>query len=80
MHFHNKTNNLTTNSRVTLPHGTIIYPSKHLRWLEVWLDRNLLFNCHVQQKTVSATRVLHMISTLSNSEWGLSATAIRQLY
>ncbi|CUS07141.1 unnamed protein product, partial [Tuber aestivum] len=80
MHFHNKTNDLTTNSPVTLPHGTIIYPSQHLRGLGVWLDSKLLFNCHVQQKTAAATRTLNMISRLSNSEWGLSATAMRQLY
>ncbi|CUS06630.1 unnamed protein product [Tuber aestivum] len=67
MHFHNKTNDLTTNSLVTLPHGTIIYPSQHLRCLGVWLDRKLLFNCHVQQKTAAATRALNMISRLSNS-------------
>ncbi|CUS06679.1 unnamed protein product, partial [Tuber aestivum] len=46
----------------------------------VWLDRKLLFNYHVKQKTAAATRALNMISRLSNSEWGLSAPAIRQLY
>jgi hypothetical protein len=80
MHFHNKTSSNTTNSPVTLPHGTIIHPSKHLRWLGVWLDRKLLFNYHVQQKTAAATRALNLISRLSNSEWGLSAPAMRQLY
>src|SRR5207302_1953620 len=80
MHFHNKTSSNTTNSPVTLPHGTIIHPSKHLRWLGVWLDRKLLFNYHVQQKTAAATRALNMISGLANSEWGLSAPAMRQLY
>ncbi|CUS06783.1 unnamed protein product, partial [Tuber aestivum] len=46
----------------------------------VWLDRKLLFNYHVKQKTAAATRALNMISRLSNSEWGLSAPAMRQLY
>src|SRR5437879_13344047 len=80
MHFHNKTSSNTTNSPVTLPHGTIIHPSQHLRWLGVWLDRKLLFNYHVQQKTAVATRALNMISRLANSEWGLSVPAMRQLY
>src|SRR5437879_313640 len=58
MHFHNKTSSNTRNSPVTLPHGTIIHPLQHLRWLGVWLDRKLLFNYHVQQKTAAATRAL----------------------
>ena len=80
MHFHNKTCQHTSNAPVTLPNGTVIYPAQHLRWLGVWLDRKLSFNYHVQQKTAAATRALNMISRLSNSEWGLSAPAMRQLY
>lgn len=80
MHFHNKTSQYTSNTPVTLPNGTVIHPSQHLRWLGVWLDRKLTFNYHVQQKTAAATRALNMISRLSNSEWGLSAPAMRQLY
>jgi len=80
MHFHNKTSNYTRNSTVTIPHGTVISPSEHIRWLGVWLDRKLLFNYYVQQKTAAATRALNMSSRLSNSEWGLSAPAMRQLY
>ncbi|CUS06668.1 unnamed protein product, partial [Tuber aestivum] len=80
MHFHNKTRDFTTNSPVTLPHGTVVFHSPHLRWLGVWHDRKLLFNYHVQQKSAAATRALDMISRLSNSEWGLSAPAMRQLY
>ena len=80
MHFQYKTSNYTRNSQVTLPHGTVISPSEHIRLLGVWLDRKLLFNYHVQQKTAAATRALKMISRLSNSEWGLSVPAMRQLY
>jgi len=80
MHFHNKTQHNTSNTPVTLPHGIVIHPSQHIRWLGVWLDRKLLFNYHVQQKTTAATRALNMISRLCNSEWGLSAAAMRQLY
>jgi len=80
MHFHNKATQYTTNTPVTLPNGTVIHPAQHLRWLGVWLDRNLTFNSYVQQKTAASTRALNMISRLSNSEWGLSAPAMRQLY
>ena len=47
MHFHNKTSQYTTNSPVTLPNGTIVHPTQHLRWLGIWLDRKLTFNHHV---------------------------------
>jgi len=80
IHFHNKTSNYTRNSPVTLPHGTVISPSEHIRWLGVWLDWKLLFNYYVQQKTAAATRAFNLISRLSNSEWRLSAPAMRELY
>jgi len=80
MHFHNKTSHDASNTPVTLPNGKVIQPVQLLRWLGVWLDRKLSFKFHVEQKTAAATRALNMISRLSNSEWGLSAAAMRQLY
>ena len=65
---------------ITLPNETVISPAETVRWLGVWLDRKLNFKTHVQKKTAAATRTLHLINRLLNSERGLSANASRQLY
>ncbi len=65
---------------VTLPNNTVINPSKSVRWLGIWFDRKMSFKTHVQKKIASATRTLHLLHRLLNSEWGLSAAAGRQLY
>jgi len=38
------------------------------------------FKTHVQKKIASATRTLHLLHRLMNSEWGLSMSAGKQLY
>ena len=67
-------------AEITLPNKTVIKPSTQVKWLGVWLDRKLSFKTHVQKKVSAATRVLHSIHRLMNSEWGLSAQAGKQLY
>jgi ribonuclease HI len=81
MHFSTKrTPNTDFNASVTLPNGTVIKPGEVVRWLGIWLDRKLNFNHHVEHKVAAAKRALHSISRLATSEWGLSASAFRQLY
>jgi hypothetical protein len=65
---------------VTLPNKTVIQPSETVRWLGVWFDTKMSFKTHVQKKIASATRTLHLLHRLMNSEWGLSMSAGKQLY
>ena len=67
-------------AEITLPNNTVIKPASQVKWLGIWLDRKLTFKAHVQKKVTAATRVLHLIHRLMNSEWGLSAQAEKQLY
>ena len=65
---------------ITLPNNTVIKPKTCVRWLGVWLDRKLKFKVHVQTKIATATRTLHSLFRLMNSEWGLNAKSGKQLY
>ena len=67
-------------AKITLPNRTVIKPVNQVKWLGIWLDRKLTFKTHVHKKASDATRVLHLIHRLMNSEWGLSAQAGKQLY
>ncbi len=67
-------------STVTLSNETVIQPSETVRWLGVWFDTKMSFKTHVQKKIASATRTLHLLHRLMNSEWGLSMSAGKQLY
>lgn len=53
---------------VTLPNKTVIQPSETVRWLGVWFDTKMSFKTHVQKKIASATRTLHLLHRLMNSE------------
>jgi len=77
---HFQKGNSAATATVTLSNNTIIQPSETVRWLDVWFDRKLSFRTHVQKKIASATRTLHLLHRLMNSEWGLSTTAGQQLY
>jgi len=55
-------------STVTLSNNIIIQPSKTVRWLEIWFDTKMSFKTHVQKKIASATRTLHLLHRLMNSE------------
>ena len=77
---HFQKGNSEPTASVTLSNDTVINSSKTVHWLSVWFDRKLSFKTHVQKKIASATRTLHLLHRLLNSEWGLSAAAGRQLY
>ena len=72
--------NSAATATVTLSDNTIIQPFETVHWLGVWFDRKLSFRTHVQKKIASATRTLHLLHRLMNSEWGLLTTAGQQLY
>ena len=55
-------------STVTLSNNTIIQPFKTVRWLGIWFDTKMSFKTHVQKKIASATRTLHLLHRLMNSE------------
>jgi len=77
---HFNKNKETAISTITLSNNTVIKSSEVVWWLEVWFDWKLTFKNHVKKKIVSATRTLHLLHKLLNSEWNLSAAASRQLY
>jgi len=58
----------------------MVIPKTCLRWLGVWLDSKLSFNKHVKSKVVVAQRSLALIRQLANTEKGLSAAGMHQLY
>ncbi|MBD0342806.1 MAG: reverse transcriptase family protein, partial [Microcoleus sp. Co-bin12] len=78
IHFESKRSKST--HTITLPNGTILKPQKMIKWLGIWIDRKLTFKPHVEKRIASATRIIHSIHRLQNSEWGLSSMAGRQLY
>ncbi len=55
-------------STVTLLNDTVIQSSETVRWLEVWFDIKMSFKTYVQKKIASATRTLHLLHRLMNSE------------
>ena len=65
---------------ITLSNGIILKPQNMVKWLGIWIDQKLTFKTHVDKRVALATRVLHSIDRLQNSEWGLTAMATRQLY
>ena len=66
IHFNKGIN--SANDTVTLPNNTIVKPTETVRWLGIWFDRKLTFKTHVQKKIASATRTLHLLHRLMNSE------------
>ena len=53
---------------IILLNNTEIKPVKEVKWLGIWLDRKLSFKTHVQKKVQAATRTLHLIHRLLNTE------------
>ena len=51
-----------------------------VKWLGIYMNRKLNLKKHVQNRIVSANRVLHSINRLQNSEWGLKSNTKRQIY
>jgi hypothetical protein len=69
-----------SSNRITLSNGTTLKSQKSVKWLRVYIDRKLNFKEHMNKKVANATKALHSISRLQNTEWGLSSMTIRQLY
>jgi ribonuclease HI/endonuclease/exonuclease/phosphatase family metal-dependent hydrolase len=63
-----------------LPNGEIKKPQQSLRWLGIIFDPHLKFRIHINTRVAQATRAFHRLMRLGNSERGLSAIAVRQLY
>lgn len=63
-----------------LPDGEVVQPKELIRWLGVWFDPNLTFKQHVAIRTSQARSAFQRMARLANSERGLSAFAMRQLY
>src|SRR5690606_6017586 len=80
IHFYRQRNFTATNHQIRLPNRTMVVPKACLRWLGVWLDSKLSFKEHVKTKVAAAQQSLALIRQLANTEKGLSAAGIRQLY
>jgi ribonuclease HI len=65
---------------LTLPDHTVVKPKKVVRWLGILFDDALSFKQHVSFRAGQATSAFFRMCRLANSERGLSAFAMRQLY
>jgi hypothetical protein len=65
---------------IILSNETTLKSQKSVKWLEIYIDRKLNFKKHVNKRIANATKALHSISRLQNTEWRLSSTTSRQLY
>jgi hypothetical protein len=70
---------MSTNT-ITLSNETTLKSQKSVKWLEIYIDRKLTFKEHVKKRTANATKALHSICRLQNTEWRLSFMTSRQLY
>jgi len=51
-----------------------------VKWFKIWFDANQTFKQHVSIRTAQATVMFYRLAQLANSERGLSAYSIQQLY
>ena len=65
---------------IKLSNNTILKSKLNVKWLGIYMDRKLKFKKHVQNRVAFASRVLHLINRLQNSEWGLKSNAKQQIY
>jgi hypothetical protein len=65
---------------LNLPDGTLLAPSKLVRWLGIHFNSNLKFKEHIAIRTSLAKQAFYRLNRLSNILKGLSLFAIRQLY
>jgi ribonuclease HI len=63
-----------------LPNGSIIQPSRLVRWLGIHFDSNLKFKEHIAIRTSLAKQAFYRLNRLSNITKGLTPFALRQLY
>ncbi|KAI5115629.1 hypothetical protein M0805_008051 [Coniferiporia weirii] len=59
---------------------TIIKPTNPLRWLGIWWDPGLSFKAHVERMCSKGLSTLAALRILGNTERGISALLLRQLY
>jgi hypothetical protein len=69
-----------SSNTIILSNETTLKSQKSVKWLEIYIDRKLNFKKHVNKRVANATKALHSISRLQNTEWRLSSAASRQLY
>ncbi|KAI5116593.1 hypothetical protein M0805_002345 [Coniferiporia weirii] len=59
---------------------TIIKPTNPLRWLGIWWDPGLSFKAHMERMRSKGLSTLAALRILGNTERGISALLLRQLY
>ncbi|KAI5115258.1 hypothetical protein M0805_008633 [Coniferiporia weirii] len=59
---------------------TIIKPTNPLRWLGIWWDPGLSFKAHIERMHSKGLSTLATLCILGNTECGISALLLRQLY
>ena len=70
-----------SNSSIILPSGETIKPATTaVRWLGIWFDSGLTFKDHIKIRATKALASFQRMVRLANSERGLSARSLRQLY
>lgn len=67
-------------SILALPNGDLVKSEGTVKWLGIGFDANRTFKQHVSSRVAQATATFYRLARLANSERGLSAYAIRQLY
>lgn len=60
-------------------HDTGKIPGTSIRWLGIWLDRNLTFKTHVEKWTAKAQSVAYHFKGLTNTKHGLLPGAVRRV-
>jgi hypothetical protein len=69
-----------SSNTIILSNETTLKSQKSVKWLKIHIDKKLNFKEHVKKRVANATKALHSISRLQNTEWGLSSMTSRQLY
>jgi ribonuclease HI len=77
---HWTTEKVAKTTELKLPNGDIVKSQGVVKWLGIWFDANRTFKQHVATRVAQATATFHRLARLANSERGLSAYALRQLY
>ncbi|KAI5115529.1 hypothetical protein M0805_008095 [Coniferiporia weirii] len=67
-------------ARIQITPTTIIKPTNPLQWLGIWWDPGLSFKAHVERMRSKGLSTLAALRILSNTECGISALLLCQLY
>ena len=65
---------------VRIAPDTVIKPTNPLRWLGIWWDPALSFTPHIERMRSKGLSTLAALRLLANTERGMSAIQLRQLY